>query len=322
MSETAAATAPTEPLRTSLFVPGSFPRRRGLIVLLSLIGGLLAAYAWSAEFVDHEIGFRTADTLLGHNPETTPISGVAAGVVFAFVTGLAGSFTACNIAVFGAVGPLVRRKESRRQRFLHTVEPLGWMAVGMIPVSALYGVIVGLAGTHMPQFSTVRPAGGGMTPRIAQAMITFGFIGLVMIVLGLAALGVIRDPLAAASRRFRNAPLVLMGVLVGAFLIGRPYPLFRSLFRHAATTQDPLYGAVAFTLQSLGNVLVMAVLFIALSYGLGGRLQRWLTARPGRAATLTASAFLVTGFFTLIYWTVRILGRLDYIWFPTAPWNN
>ncbi|GAB2893510.1 hypothetical protein GCM10027074_71860 [Streptomyces deserti] len=322
MSETAAVQAPTDPSRTSLFVSGSFPRRRGLIVLLSLVGGLLAAYAWSAEFVDHEIGFNTADALLGHNPETTPIGGIAAGVVFAFVTGLAGSFTACNIAVFGAMGPLVGQKESRRKRFLHTVKPLGWMAVGMIPVSAVYGVIVGLAGTHMPQFSAARGVSGGISPRIAQAMITFGSIGLVMIVLGLAALGLIRDPLAAASRRFPNAPLVLMGVLVGAFLIGRPYPLFRNLFRHAATTHDPLYGAVAFTLQSLGNVLIMALLFILLSYVLGGRLQLWLAAKPSRAATLTASAFLVTGFFTLIYWTLRIFGRLDYIWFPTAPWNN
>ncbi|MFF4214486.1 hypothetical protein ACFYZE_35150 [Streptomyces sp. NPDC001796] len=308
--------------KTSLFVPDSFPRRRGLIVLLSLIGGLFLAYAWSAKLVDDEIGFNTADTLLGHDAGATPIGGIAAGVVFAFVTGLAGSFTACNIAVFGAVGPLIGQSQSRGTRFLHTVKPLGWMAVGMIPVSAVYGMTVGVVGTHMPQFSnTVNPA-GGVTPKIAQAMITFGLIGLVMIVLGLAAIGLVKDPLAAVSRRFRNAPLILMGALVGAFLIGRPYPLFRNLFRHAATTHNPLYGAVAFSLQSIGNILVMSLLFIALSYGVGERIQRWLTAKPGRGATLTASAFLVTGVFTLVYWTVRILGRLDYIWFPTAPWNN
>lgn len=322
MSEKATESVSVGLRPTSLFVSGSFPRRRGLIVLLSLIGGVLIAYAWSAKFVDHEIGFRTADTLLGHNPETTPIAGVAAGVVFAFVTGLAGTFTACNIAVFGAVGPLVGRSGSRRSRLLHTVRPLGWMAVGMIPVSAVYGAIVGLAGTGMPQFSTSGGVAGGISPRIVQAMITFGVIGVIMTVLGLAALGVVSDPLASVSRRFRNAPLILTGALAGAFLIGRPYPLFRSLFRHAAVTHDPLYGAVAFSLQSIGNVLVMAVLFLVLSYGVGGRLQRWLAAKPGRAATLTGSAFLVAGVFTFVYWTLRILGRFDYIWFPTAPWNG
>lgn len=183
----------------------------------------------------------------------------------------------------------------------------------MVPVSAAYGVIVGLVGTHMPQFSDTTKPVGGISPRITQAMITFGSIGGVVIVLGLAAAGVVKDPLAAISWRFPNAPLVLMGALVGAFLIGRPYPLFHSLFRRTATTRDPLYGAVAFSLQSIPNALVMSLLFIVLSYGLGGRLQRWLIARPGRAATLTASAFLVTGVFTFVYWTLRILGRLDYI---------
>ncbi|MFF3171387.1 hypothetical protein ACFVQ0_02125 [Streptomyces sp. NPDC057900] len=321
MTDTTSAPASTAvPHATSLFVNGLFPRRRVLLLVLSVLGGLLIAYAWSSKLADDEIGFRTASRLLGHDAKDTPLTGIASGVLFALVSGLAGSFTACNVAVFGAVGPLVGQISlTRRQRLAHALRPLGWMAAGMLPVSAAYGVLVGLVGTHMPQFSMAQTH--GMSPRIAQAMIVYGVLGLFMLALGLAAAGLIPDPLAAVSRRYPNAPLVLIGVMVGAFLIGRPYPLFRNLFRQAAEEHNPLYGAVAFSLQSIGNFVVMAVLFLFLSYTLSMPVQRWLATKPGRVATLTASAFLVAGAFTVIYWDIRMLGRLDYIWFPTAPWN-
>jgi hypothetical protein len=81
---------------------------------------------------------------------------------------------------------------------------------------------------------------------------------------------------------------------------GRPYPLFRDLFRHAATTHNPFYGAAAFVLQSVGNIVVMSLLFL----------------------TVTASAFVIAGVFTLVYWELKVLGRVGYLWFPIAPWNN
>src|SRR5438874_806059 len=95
------------PAQTSLFVNGMFPRRRWLVLGLSVLGGLLVAYAWSAQLADDTIGFNVADALLGRDAKSTPIGGILSGVVFAFVSGLAGSFTACNVAAFGAVGPLV-----------------------------------------------------------------------------------------------------------------------------------------------------------------------------------------------------------------------
>jgi hypothetical protein len=301
----------------SLFVNGSYPRRRGLVVLVAVLGGALLAYAWSARLVDDTIGFNVAGGLLGHDAVHTPVSGVLSGVLFAFVSGLAGSFTACNVAAFGAVGPMMGGTSGRwRDRVLR---PLGWLALGMVPVSAGYGVLVGLAGTHMPQFSTA--TSHGLSPRVLQAMLTFGLIGLVMLALGLAALGLVPDPLAAVSRRFPAAPLVLLGALIGGFLIGRPYPLFREAFRHAAASHDPGYGAAAFILQSLGNILVMALLFALLASGPGDRLRGWLRRDPRRVTVLTASAFLVAAAFLLVYWDVRLLGRLGYLWFPSPPWS-
>jgi hypothetical protein len=315
------ATSPLAPASsTSLFVSGQFPARRRLILLLSVLAGLFVAYAWSATLVDEQIGFNTADTLLGHNANSTPIGGIASGVLFAFVSGLAGSFTACNIACFGAVGPLVSQQaQTRRGRLVQTLRPLGWLAVGMITVSAVYGAIVGIVGTRMPQFSTAHPH--GLSPRAIQSMTAFGVVGLIMIVLGMAALGLIRDPLGPVSRRYPNAPLVLVGALIGGFLIGRPYPLFQDMFRSAAQSHDPLYGAVAFALQSVGNIIVMSLLFLLLSYGLGSRVQRWIDAKPSRASVLTAAAFIIAGVFAVVYWDVRALNGIGDVWFPTAPWN-
>lgn len=305
----------------STFATGQFPRRRWLIVALSTLGGFLLTVIWSAEFVDSTIGDNVANSLLGHDAKQTPIAGIAAGIVFAFVSGLAGTFTACNIAVFGAVAPLLHSTGSRWNRLLHTLRPLLWLAIGMTAVSAVYGAIVGIVGTSMPQYSTAPSVDGELSPRSIQSMVIFGVIGLVMCYLGLAALGIVRDPLAGITRRFPNFPMVFMGALIGGFLIGRPFGLFRKMFRDAAESNNPLYGAAGFTLQSLGNVVVLAVLFLLLTYVAGGRIQRWLIANPSRIAVLTAVAFIVAGVFTFLYWDVRLLERRDILpWYPIAPW--
>ncbi len=162
--------------------------------------------------------------------------------------------------------------------------------------------------------------GDGLPVRLIQASVVFGLIGLAFIWLGLAALRLLPDPLARLEQRFPNARLVVLGALVGGFLIGRPFPLFHKLFTYAAQTHNPLYGAAVFILQSLGNVVVMAVLFALLMLVARGRFARWLTARPARLATVTAVAFIVAGTFTFLYWDVRLPAMFGYGWYPTASW--
>ncbi|MFC4057164.1 hypothetical protein ACFOWE_02595 [Planomonospora corallina] len=301
---------------------GVFPRRRGLLVLAGSLVGFLLTVVWSAEFVDQVIGDSVANSLLGHDAKATPITGVTAGVVYAFVTGLAGSFTACNIAVFGAVTPMMGGTGGRWGRLGHALKPLGWLSAGMVAVSAVYGAIVGVAGTGMAQFSTAQNVPGELSARSIQSMVVFGLIGLVMFYLGLAALGVVPDPLARLTRRFPNAPQVVMGALIGGFLIGRPFPLFRQLFRDAAESGNPLYGAAAFVLQSVGNIVVMAVLFLLLTSVAGSRVHRWLMGKPGRLAAVTGVSLIIAGVFTFLYWDVRLLARREIIpWYPVAPWS-
>ncbi|WP_103351475.1 hypothetical protein [Amycolatopsis sp. CA-128772] len=305
---------PVQP-EAGFFGAGPYPARRAVIAVIAVLAGFVLTAIWSAPFVDSVIGDSVANGLLGYDAKATPVSGVLAGTLFAFVSGLAGSFTACNIAAFGAVAPLVGDQTGGKR---NAFKPLGWIAAGMLTVSVGYGVIVALVGTRMPQFDTSKTT--GLSPRSIQSMIAFGVVGLVFLGMGLIALGIVRNPFAGFTRRHPAAPLVLMGALIGGFLIGRPYPLFRIMFRSAAEQHNVLYGAAAFALQSVGNIVVMAVLFLILTYATGGRVQRRLAAKPARVATVTGAALLVGGTFTLLYWDVRVLGRLGIIWFPMVSW--
>ncbi|PZG48274.1 hypothetical protein C1I98_12615 [Spongiactinospora gelatinilytica] len=305
----------TRPVSRSPTPAVALPGRPWRVVWISAVAGFLLSVVWSAQFVDQTIGANVAGTILGRDAAEAPIAGILSGVVYAFTTGLAGTFTACNIAALGAVAPMLGERSSALARVRETLRPLGWLCVGMLALSGVYGAVVGFVGTAMPQFSTASSA-SGLVPRNVQSMVVFGLIGLVFVYLGLASLGVVLDPLASVSRRLPNARMVLMGALIGGFLIGRPFGLFRKLFRDAAESHNPLYGALAFMLQSAGNIVIMALLFVVLALGLGDRTRRWLAARPQRVALITGAIFITVGVFTILYWDLRMLAFRDVIWYP------
>ncbi|WP_214414814.1 sulfite exporter TauE/SafE family protein [Sphaerisporangium fuscum] len=309
----------TDSTGSHLSADPALPPHRARLVLLSVLAGAAVAALWSFRFVDSVIGDNVANTLLGHDAKGTAISGVVAGAVFAFVSGLAGTFTACNVAAFGAVVPLVEHGDSWRDRLRATAAPLGRLATGMIVVSGVYGAVGAVVGERLPQLSPAT-VGHGLPVRLIQSSVVFGIIGLTFVWLGLAALRLLPDPLARLERRYPRVRLVVLGGLVGGFLIGRPYPLFHKLFAYAAETHNPLYGAAVFILQSLGNIVVMGVLFALLVLVGRGRFGRWLRAEPGRLIRVTAAAFIVAGAFTVLYWDVRLPAMFGYGWYPTMPW--
>ncbi len=297
----------------------SRPARAGTLAAVSAALGLLLAVVWSARLVDG-LGVDAADGILGRDALKDDIPGSGAGVLFAFVAGLAGTFTACNVAAFGALAPMAGTGAGRGGRLAAALRPLGWLTVGAVTVAALYGAIGAAAGPDIPQLSQ-DTVGNGMPVRALQALIVFVVIGLALLWLGLAAFGLAPDPLGRLGARQHTVRLLLIGALVGGFVIGRPYPLFRKAFAYAADTHNALYGALLFAVIALGNVAVLAVLFVVLALAGGGRVPRWLSARPGRAAACTGVALVVFGTFTVVYWGIRLPARFDYGWFPTMPWK-
>lgn len=286
------------------------------IIVLSLLAGAILTSVWSYRFVDSVIGDSVANSLLGYDAKATPIVGAAAGAFFAFVSGLAGTFTACNICAFSAIAPLAAEKRSAGQ----ALRPLGYLALGSIAVATIYGFIGALVGPNLPQLSTATLGESGYPVRLLQSTAIFVGIGVIFVLWGLMALNVIRNPFASLSLRYPWLRSVFMGALIGGFLIGRPFPLFKKMFEFAAATHNPLYGSLTFVLQALGNILIMAVLFLILIYGTGGRFERWLQARPGRIQTFTAVALLVGGAFFITYWGLRVPSIFGIGWWPAITW--
>jgi hypothetical protein len=290
--------------------------RNGVAVAASVAAGILLAVLWSYEFVDSVIGDNVANTLLGHEAKATPITGTFAGLVFAFVSGFAGTFTACNIAMAASIGPMSQASDGQRTDVLRALlRPLGAFALGMVTVSAVYGFVGVLLGDSLPQLSTATI--GTMPVRLLQSSVVFGLVGLALAYLGLAALGVVRDIFQSRP----TARVVFLGALVGAFLIGRPYPMFVKLFQWASDTGNPLYGAVTFALQSIGNILLVSVIFAVLVLATRGRFVRWLAGNPRRMALVSGTLLLGLGVFTVVYWDLRVPSIFGFGWFPTMPYS-
>jgi hypothetical protein len=134
-------------------------------------------------------------------------------------------------------------------------------------------------------------------------------------------MGVIPVQAPRPGRLNTPAGLVVIGGLIGAFLIGRPFALFVKIFEYAAATHNPALGALVFVLQSLGNIALLAIVFLLVAMVGRGRLLRWLAARPNRLARFNAVALLAAGTFLIAYWCVRLPAVFGIGWWPRVPWS-
>ncbi|GAA5179035.1 hypothetical protein GCM10023322_07760 [Rugosimonospora acidiphila] len=298
-------------------VPESRRRsRHPAAIVVGIVAGAILAAAWSGQLVDDRIGMNVASGVLGHDADSTSIASLVAGTLFAFVSGFAGTLTACNIAVFGALPTVAGAPAGRGSRVRAALRGLGWLSLGLVGVAAVYGFVAVLVGTRLPQLSTAT-AGDHMPVRLFQSMVVFGVIGVAFGYLGLAALGAVPDPFAGRPR----ARLITLGGLIAGFLVGRPYPLFFKLLGYAVHSHDPFYGALVLALQSVGNVVIMGLLAVLLAAGTGARASSWL-AQPRRSALVAGVALILLATFLILYWDIRLPANFGYGWFPTMPWNH
>src|ERR1700716_2470989 len=123
----AAITSPTDSPRSARHdLPRPSASASVVWVLLgSAALGLGLAIVWSPSFVDQTIGENGATTILGYSVTATPITTVLMAIGFAFVSGLTGTFTACNVAGLSAIAPLSAGRHPSLASALRSLGSLG-----------------------------------------------------------------------------------------------------------------------------------------------------------------------------------------------------
>lgn len=275
-----------------------------LMALGAALVGVVIAGFWNYHVVDGFGRDVIAGSTLG---DTTQLAqgyeahGAGFGFLFATIAGLAATFTACNCVVFAMMPGLVCSAD-QKGRESRPLQALGAFVGGVLVVCAAYGFYVGTLGAEGVEAYNERGA------RLAQAQIVFTLLGGIMLAWGIIELGfarLLRRWIAPSVRAVLNtatAKAGLIGVLVGLFAVGRPFPVFREFLTYAASAESPLYGAGAMMMQGFGQIAVVVVLFVAMVWLGGRRLARWAARKPHQPTLLSGLALLGGGAFFVFYW--------------------
>lgn len=268
---------------------------------LAVVLGILIAGFWNYHLVD---GFGK-DVVAGNTiGNTEKLSGkygqygVGLGMFFGTIAGLAATFTACNCVVFAMLPGLVCSTDAE------STDTSPWAIVGIfvsgvVLVSALYGLYVGSMGAAEIETYNER------ANRILQAQVVFSGLGIVMMIWGLFELGLFNNPLGFTgdNTAFKAGTL---GVMVGLFAVGRPFPVFRDFLTYAASSDSPLFGAGAMAMQGVGQIAVMVLLFGLIFWLAGRTIARWVSENPSQPTLVSGLALLMGGSFFVFYWGLAI----------------
>ena len=278
-------------------------RERLLFAAAAVVVAVLIAGFWNPRVADgfgrDVIAGRTLgdpDALSG----TFDLHGLGFGFIFAAIAGLAATFTACNCVVFAMIPGLAAGDGSGSRA--QALKALGVFASAVTAVSLVYGTFIGFLGPHGIVAYNSREM------RLAQANGIFSAIGVVMLIWGAVELGffdrIVRrtSPITRAFFEQPTTKAAVLGVLVGLFSVGRPFPVMRDFLVYAASANSPLYGAAVMVLQGLGQIAVMAAVYLLLVYVFRTRLAEWAGTRPHQAALASGLALIAGGTFFLFYW--------------------
>jgi hypothetical protein len=288
----------------------------GIIVLVAVSIGLLLAIFWIPAIADDTVGETIANTILGSTASSVPISNAIFSIAFAIAAGIGTTFTACNCVVFSCIAPLSKEKGQMR---LGVGRLLLWMCLGVMSITAVYGITGAVLGSQVPSLSRAvihLPGGESYPVRLLQSTTVFVILGIILWFWGLTALQIVANPFKGVVRQRPWIVPLFLGIIVGCFSVGRPYPLFHKLFQYSAGTGNPLLSAILIALQGLGNIALMSLLFVLLTRGTGGRFERWLQGNPFRAKAITAISMIGGGTFLIAYWGLRVPAAFGIGWFP------
>lgn len=277
---------------------------RGWYAVTAIVLAVLLAGFWNYHFVDGLGRDVIAGGTIG-DPSTLAgtyaINGAAFGFLFAAIAGLAATFTACNCVVFAMLPGLVCAS-NHVHRAANPWMALAAFLLAVLLVSAAYGIYVGNLGADGIAAFNERSV------RLAQAQVVFTGIGVVMLVWGFIELGFasgVTRRLPAGVVAALGTPMgkaAIIGLMVGLFSVGRPFPVFRDFLVYAVEAGSPLYAASVMMVQGLGQVAVMVALFALLVWLGGRRLMAWSMRNPHKPVLLSALALIAGGSFFVFYW--------------------
>ncbi|WP_407319838.1 hypothetical protein UQW22_05235 [Isoptericola halotolerans] len=298
------------PLPATAPEPDPAPRPRIVLgAVASVAVGFLITVFWSYEFVDDVVGGAITGLFLGADHAADP--GLVGALAFATVAGLAGTFTACNIACFASVGPLAAEAGSaalsRTALVRHAATQLGWLALGMCLVAATYGAVVVALGERSLMLSDA--TFGGLPARLLQASVINVALGVGLVYV--------------AVRYLRGNPLrgrvgiLGLGTLLGLLVVGRPFPMFREVLQ-AAVESNPFAGVGMLVLVVIGNVAIVAVLYLGFVAAAGPALQRYVGRHQGAVLRVGGYLLLALAAFSVAYWGLRVPAMFGVGWFPAV----
>ncbi|MEX0594014.1 MAG: hypothetical protein WD115_04505 [Balneolaceae bacterium] len=287
-----------------------YSRQKRLLYTFGMIAlGVVVAGFWNYHLVDGFGRDFVAGQALG---DTAALAGSFGekgsgfGFLFAAIAGLAATFTACNCVAFAMLPGLACSTDGRASRRT-ALKSLVAFVVPVVGIGAVYGIFIGLLGPEGIEAFNQRAV------RMAQAQSVFTLIGVVMLGWGAVEMGFARRWTESISDEWSilfsrpSTRAAMLGVLVGAFAVGRPFPVFREFLTYAATAQSPLYGAGVMMVHGLGQILVMLLLFLLLVWLAGDRLIRWSQRAPHQAELMTGMALIAGGSYFVFYWGLAFL---------------
>lgn len=280
-------------------------KKRIFYTLASIALAVLIAGFWNYHLVDGFGKDIIAGNTIGNTSDLAGdygSKGSGFGFIFAAIAGLAATFTACNCVIFAMIPGLACSVEGRSTSKREAWQALGCFVAGVLVITGFYGFFIGFLGAEGMEVLN------GRAVRLAQAQAVFSLLGGIMLIWGFIEMGFmdwLKNRFSETTRAFfaqTTTKASLLGILVGCFAIGRPFPVFREFLVYAASAGSPLYGAGVMMIQGLGQIAVMALLFGLMIWLAGQKIGKAAREQPYKFQMVSSVALITGGMYFIYYW--------------------